>query len=267
MICSRTVFRCFKALERLGDRITGAAGPYFVAFAVALIGLGTQLTNVHSRRDHALPALTFALGPALRAHRGEPPPRAPGTGLLWAAKKPPRTATGRGVAEAVVVARAAVTKCRRCGQQKPERTHHCRICNRCVLKYDHHCPCAGESVRRPAQRAALRALHGVVLACASLVATGVPHALVALGAGDFYEVPLPIAFVLIYILAAVMALAVGIMCAFHLWGAAHDETTVEGHGFEVYRRVARGRGEVFVNSYDLGKRRNLELFFNVGEGG
>jgi hypothetical protein len=41
MMCSRVVFRCFKALERLGDRITGAAGPFFVAFAVILISLGT----------------------------------------------------------------------------------------------------------------------------------------------------------------------------------------------------------------------------------
>lgn len=42
MICSRQVFRCFKALERVGDRITGAAGPYFVGLAVILKGGGTR---------------------------------------------------------------------------------------------------------------------------------------------------------------------------------------------------------------------------------
>ena len=40
MSCPRVVFRCFKALERFGDRVTGAAGPYFVAFAVLLIASG-----------------------------------------------------------------------------------------------------------------------------------------------------------------------------------------------------------------------------------
>ncbi|KAJ3570099.1 hypothetical protein NP233_g4624 [Leucocoprinus birnbaumii] len=30
--------------------------------------------------------------------------------------------------------------CRRCCAPKPERTHHCTICGRCVLKMDHHCP-------------------------------------------------------------------------------------------------------------------------------
>lgn len=37
---SRAVFKCFKWLERQGDRITGAAGPYFVGGAVILIGMG-----------------------------------------------------------------------------------------------------------------------------------------------------------------------------------------------------------------------------------
>ncbi len=41
MICSRTVFRCFKTLERLGDRVTGAAGPFFVALAIILMSIGT----------------------------------------------------------------------------------------------------------------------------------------------------------------------------------------------------------------------------------
>ena len=29
--------------------------------------------------------------------------------------------------------------CRKCTQWKPERTHHCSVCGRCVLKMDHHC--------------------------------------------------------------------------------------------------------------------------------
>uniref|UniRef100_A0A1B6DJI2 Palmitoyltransferase n=1 Tax=Clastoptera arizonana TaxID=38151 RepID=A0A1B6DJI2_9HEMI len=34
----------------------------------------------------------------------------------------------------------AVTICKKCIAPKPPRTHHCSVCNRCVLKMDHHCP-------------------------------------------------------------------------------------------------------------------------------
>lgn len=30
--------------------------------------------------------------------------------------------------------------CKKCWAPKPERTHHCSYCKRCVLKMDHHCP-------------------------------------------------------------------------------------------------------------------------------
>mmetsp|Transcript_99362 Transcript_99362/g.155365 ORF Transcript_99362/g.155365 Transcript_99362/m.155365 type:complete len:339 (+) Transcript_99362:104-1120(+) len=30
--------------------------------------------------------------------------------------------------------------CKWCLKYKPDRTHHCRVCNLCVLKMDHHCP-------------------------------------------------------------------------------------------------------------------------------
>ena len=30
--------------------------------------------------------------------------------------------------------------CRRCTNPRPERAHHCKICRKCVLKMDHHCP-------------------------------------------------------------------------------------------------------------------------------
>jgi hypothetical protein len=31
--------------------------------------------------------------------------------------------------------------CKTCEIVKPYRTHHCRACGTCVLRYDHHCPC------------------------------------------------------------------------------------------------------------------------------
>ncbi|CCW63043.1 unnamed protein product [Phytomonas sp. EM1] len=36
--------------------------------------------------------------------------------------------------------------CPVCARYKPPRAHHCRHCNCCVLKYDHHCPWLGQCV-------------------------------------------------------------------------------------------------------------------------
>ncbi|XP_054167270.1 palmitoyltransferase ZDHHC16-like isoform X2 [Oppia nitens] len=33
-----------------------------------------------------------------------------------------------------------VSFCKRCIAPKSARTHHCSVCNRCILKMDHHCP-------------------------------------------------------------------------------------------------------------------------------
>ncbi|GLV39373.1 uncharacterized protein CBL_13250 [Carabus blaptoides fortunei] len=46
----------------------------------------------------------------------------------------------------------AVSICKKCITPKPPRTHHCSVCNRCILKMDHHCPwlnnCVGHGNHR-----------------------------------------------------------------------------------------------------------------------
>lgn len=36
--------------------------------------------------------------------------------------------------------------CQKCSYMKPDRTHHCSICKRCILKMDHHCPWLGNCI-------------------------------------------------------------------------------------------------------------------------
>merc|ERR1719334_127381 len=42
-----------------------------------------------------------------------------------------------------------IFKCSKCCSIKPDRAHHCSVCQRCIRKMDHHCPwvnnCVGES--------------------------------------------------------------------------------------------------------------------------
>ena len=33
----------------------------------------------------------------------------------------------------------AASICKKCIKPKPPRTHHCSVCNKCILKMDHHC--------------------------------------------------------------------------------------------------------------------------------
>ncbi|TFY74070.1 hypothetical protein EWM64_g9943 [Hericium alpestre] len=81
-----------------------------------------------------------------------------------------------------------------------------------------------------------------------------------------YRVP-ALVYIITYMLSVVMCLAVFTMLAWHLWSIAQGESSVENHDHEHYRKVAASRGETFVNSYDLGKWNNLNLFFNIGPDG
>jgi FlaG/FlaF family flagellin (archaellin) len=57
-----------------------------------------------------------------------------------------------------------------------------------------------------------------------------------------------VAYVLSYVLALVLSIAVGVMLAWHISSIARGETTVESHDHNLYRRTARARGEASEHS-------------------
>ncbi|KAI9061189.1 zf-DHHC-domain-containing protein [Trametes sanguinea] len=283
---TRQVFRCFKTLERCADRITGAAGPVFVALAVILLSTGLFCFFNVVQPSLPWPWLTtpicLLIASNLFAHYYyvctitpgfiSDPPRPSGSGLLWAKKRSgvqARPLTGVRWTEDVQITRAAMSRCRKCAQMRPERSHHCRICNRCVLKYDHHCPGINQCVGLYNERHFVLFMIYLIISSFCNIVFGWRHVL--LGLGWFNEpwpyLAPPMAFLLTYILAVVLFLAVSAMAGWHLYMVASGETSVETQDHEQYRKVAAQRGETFVNCYDLGWRKNLELFFNVGPNG
>ncbi|KAI6154611.1 zf-DHHC-domain-containing protein, partial [Pisolithus tinctorius] len=278
MTCARRVFRCFRCVERAADRITGAAGPWFVCLAICLLSVGILSFFTIIQPTLPFPWLTapFSMLIALNVvghyyHVCTVPPGSVGdtrslvhgNGFLWAAPPP-----NGGLCLNIV--RARMSRCRKCNDTRPERAHHCRICNRCVLKFDHHCPVRiNQCVGLYNERHFVLFMAYLVLATSIFTILGFPHAFIAFGftvAVWTHSLP-PFLFITTYILCLVLAFAVAIMLAWHMWGVARGETAVEAQDHEVYTKWAKERGETFINSYDLGTRRNLALFFNVGEGG
>ncbi|THH19200.1 hypothetical protein EW146_g1916 [Bondarzewia mesenterica] len=168
------------------------------------------------------------------------PPLVQGHGITWAKRIDPTPVSGVHWSTELNITRAEVTKCRKCG------------INQCVGLYNER--------------------HFVMFMAYTVFATfwfsilGLDHLLDALGIrfDDHWPYRMPaVIYIMIWVLSAVMCLAVGTMLLWHLWSVAIGETSVEGHDHDVYRSLAKSRGETFVNS----KRKNLELFLNIGPEG
>ncbi|KAK5576997.1 hypothetical protein RB653_001934 [Dictyostelium firmibasis] len=48
--------------------------------------------------------------------------------------------------ETIIIDNVTWSYCKKCSKSKPPRCHHCSVCDRCILKMDHHCPWIGGCV-------------------------------------------------------------------------------------------------------------------------
>jgi palmitoyltransferase len=136
MFCSRAVFRCFKTLERWGDRLTGAAGPVFVALAILLISTGIICFFEVIMPTLSYPILSLPICLLIAFNLGmhyyyvctvspgftDQPSAIPGHGLMWAKPKNEQALTTGSYPEqtSVRVTLAKLSQCRKCMQMRPE---------------------------------------------------------------------------------------------------------------------------------------------------
>ncbi|KAH8835526.1 zf-DHHC-domain-containing protein [Flagelloscypha sp. PMI_526] len=151
--------------------------------------------------------------------------------------------------------------CRTCKVYKPPRAHHCRQCNRCVLRMDHHCPWIDNCVGHTNYGHFIRFLCYVDVACAYHVAMVTRRVLYA-AKGPYWSEPSTTEFIFIltnYVACVPVLLAVGAFSIYHLLGLMGNTTTIESwekdKAATLYRK---GRIEQIKFPYNLGRRKNIE---------
>jgi len=153
--------------------------------------------------------------------------------------------------------------CRTCKKFKPIRAHHCHVCGRCVLKMDHHCPWLGNCVGYYNYRYFFLFLLWLTIACIYFTSVSFPIIAIYKDVPDFraHEGSILICF----IIAVSASIAVGGLWGFHLYLTLTNQSTIEMYYNRYQQGLAKKRGEVWVNPFDVGWRRNFHLSIGSGK--
>lgn len=118
--------------------------------------------------------------------------------------------------------------CKKCQCPKPDRTHHCSSCKRCVLKMDHHCPWLATCVGLRNYKAFLLFLIYTSTFCLACFATA------ALWVWDevlndvaYANTLLPVNAILLAVIAGIIGLVLTGFTAWHISLAVRNLTTIE----------------------------------------
>jgi palmitoyltransferase ZDHHC2/15/20 len=118
--------------------------------------------------------------------------------------------------------------CKKCQTNKPDRTHHCSTCKRCVLKMDHHCPwlatCLGLHNYKPF---VLFLIYTSVFCWVCLGSSGWWMWDNLLSSNSDLEEYAPINIIMLCVVSGIIGLVLTGFTAWHLYLCMRGQTTIE----------------------------------------
>ncbi|KAJ9545463.1 hypothetical protein OSB04_025170 [Centaurea solstitialis] len=122
--------------------------------------------------------------------------------------------------------------CKKCSLHKPPRSHHCRICKRCVLRMDHHCVWMNNCVGHANYKVFFVFVVYALIACLySLIISG--------------------------LLLIPLSMALSVFLGWHIYLTVQNKTTIEYYEGVRAMLLAEQGGNVYSHPYDLGVYENL----------
>ncbi|XP_009782344.1 putative protein S-acyltransferase 16 [Nicotiana tabacum] len=148
--------------------------------------------------------------------------------------------------------------CQKCSLHKPPRAHHCRICNRCVLRMDHHCVwmnnCVGHANYKIffifVMYAAVACIYSLVLLVGSITLESPKD-------DEESEGSYRVVYIISGLILVPLSLALSFFLGWHFYLILQNKTTIEYQEGVRAMCVAEKGGYVYSHPYDLGAYENL----------
>jgi hypothetical protein len=160
------------------------------------------------------------------------------------------------------------TWCNRTNQPKAPRSHYDSVTKKQILNMDHFCPWMFRAVGYRNYRYFWLFLFWVWLGCIYCIAMTLLPFLSMTKRRSILGISVPrrsrstVSF--IFIICSSVGCAVSLLFFWHIFLLFSAQTTIEYHGNRTKKRKAKQKGEMYINSYDLGKYRNWCQVFGTG---
>ncbi|XP_062095613.1 probable protein S-acyltransferase 16 [Humulus lupulus] len=148
--------------------------------------------------------------------------------------------------------------CQKCSHYKPPRAHHCRVCQRCVLRMDHHCIWINNCVGHANYKAFFVFVVYAVIACFySLILLVGSLTNDSQNDEDGSGSSLRTLYVISGLLLTPLGVALSVLLGWHIYLVLQNKTTIEYHEGVRAMWLAEKGGNIYSHPYDLGAFENL----------
>lgn len=150
----------------------------------------------------------------------------------------------------------SIRYCFLCRCIKPDRAHHCSICGKCVLRYDHHCPWTNSCISFTNYKFFVLFLGWALTFCSFVAITSLEYFISFWQELDHVSNPGAKFHLLFLFFAALMfSISVSSLFFYHLFLITKNRTTLESFRAPIFANGPQKYG------FDLGWRKNFQEIF------
>jgi len=149
----------------------------------------------------------------------------------------------------------SIRYCFQCRCIKPDRAHHCSLCGKCVLRYDHHCPWTNSCISYANYKFFILFLGWALVFCTYIAGTSLEYFILfwqsingATPNGRFH-------LLFLFFASVMFAISVSSLFFYHLYLTAKNRTTVESFRAPIFADGPQKEG------FNLGSKQNFQEIF------